>query len=399
MGPGMAFRMETLSATIRIGKESFAAGLFWQTAPTVGLAIREARIVAGKVELAADLFCVRKRGVPQFGLGQRKAGHRAGMRAIAPALAEAVAETTWVGVFRTDQGWLYITVRKGAVMPDGDVLFRSEQEARQRLRSELSIGEWDVVFAPMHWRMEATRPDDIVDLIPPHADARLRAVTRTPLPFVITVCGTLAIGAGIWVEVFPSPPAPPSVSSVPVVPPPPWRGQPTTSSLIASCGRAIEDTRTLPGFEIETASCGSGGAIARYRRDKGSIAWLPKNSVLLSPDRVSVATPLSLPLAPRSGVERPMSLDALRRQLWGAAQAYLLDCELADQGTAAAGLLAGRSVSPDDISGFRPVSLSIGGRLPLSALSVLLAKIPAFVADEISWQPSGWRVRGKAYVR
>ncbi|PKU22815.1 type 4b pilus protein PilO2 [Telmatospirillum siberiense] len=391
--------MDKVSAIIRIGKETFAAGLFWQAAPTAGLAVREARIVAGKAELAADLFCVRKRGVPQFGLGQRKAGHRAGMRAIAPVLASAVADASWIGVFRTDQGWLYVMVRKGAVMPDGDVLFRSEQEARQKLRSELSIGDWDAVFAPLHWRMEEARTDDIVDLISSYSDARLRAVNRTPLPFILAFCGAAAVCWGGWMAVFPSPPAAPTVSSVPVAPPPPWLGQPTVSSLILACERAIEETRTLPGFEIEMATCGSGGATARYRREKGSVAWLPKNSVVISPDRVSVSTPLTIPLLRRSGEERPMTIDALRRHLWGAAQAYLLDSELGEQGGPAAGLLPGRSLAADDNSGFRPIPLSMGGRLPLSALSVLLAKIPAFVADEVSWQSSGWRVRGKAYVR
>jgi len=143
--------MDPMSAAIRIGKENFAAGLFWQPAPTVMMAAREARIVAAKAELAADLFCVRKRGVPQFGLGQRKVGHKAGMRAIAPVLASAILESSWIGVFPANPGWLYVMVRRGAVMPDGDVLFTTEQEARQRLRSEMSIGDWDVIFAPAHW--------------------------------------------------------------------------------------------------------------------------------------------------------------------------------------------------------------------------------------------------------
>lgn len=394
--------MDQTPATIRIGKENFAVGLFWQPAPTAVLAAREARIVAAKAELAADLFCVRKRGVPQFGLGQRKAGHKVGMRAIAPALASAIPEMTWVGVFPTDRGWLYVMVRKGAVMPDGDVLFKSEQEARQRLRSELSIGDWDAVFAPPHWQMEMSRADDLVDLISSQSDARLRPVAWNPLAPILAFCTVVAAGLGIWTVLFPSVPDVPSVPNVPVAPPPPvlpWQGQPTVQSLISACERTIEETRTLPGFEIESASCGSGGATTNYRRHGGSVDWLPKNSLLISPDRVSVSSPLSESLVRRSGVEQPPTLAFLRRRIWGTAQTYLLDSELSDEAQPNVPLLPSRTPPGAEPSAFHMVSLTVGSRLPPSALSAVLATIPAFVAEEVSWQSAGWRVKGKAYVR
>ncbi len=391
--------MEQASATVRIGKETFAAGLFWQAAPTAGLAAREARIVAAKVELAADLFCVRRRGVPQFGLGQRKTGHRAGMRAIAPILASAITEASWLGVFPADRGWLYVMVRKGAVMPDGDVLFKTESEARHRLRSELSIGDWDAVFAPSHWQMESARADDLGDLVSSPADARLRSVRRTPLASLVTLGVAAMLGLGLWKALLPPAPDIPPVPNVPAAPPPPWRGQPTAQSLIAACEQAILQTRTLPGFEIEAASCGPGGATARYHRQNGSVAWLPKNSRVIAPDRVDVASPLARPLVRRTGEERPLSLELLRRQVWGVAQAYRLDSEITEPGRSSGGLLAGRATANPENSAFRPVSLLLGGRLPASALSALLSKIPAFVAEEVSWQSTGWRVKGKAYVQ
>ena len=206
--------MERTSGTIRIGKEKFAAGLFWQPAPTPMMAAREARIVAAKAELAADLFCVRKRGVPQFGLGQRKGGHRAGMRAIAPSLASNIPESNWVGVFPAGQVWLYVMVRKGAIMPDGDVLFTSEREARERLRGEMSIGEWDVVFAPSHWQLDESRSDDLIDLISRQSDARLKSVVRRSSTFLIFFCSFVGAVAVMWVTFFPPASDVPSVPNV-----------------------------------------------------------------------------------------------------------------------------------------------------------------------------------------
>jgi len=394
--------MEQMSAAIRIGKETFAAGLFWQPAPTAMMAAREARIVAAKAELAADLFCVRKRGVPQFGLGQRKVGHKVGMRAIAPVLASSILESSWIGVFSANSGWLYVMVRKGAVMPDGDLLFMTEQEARQRLRSEMSIGDWDVVFAPAHWQLEGSRSDDLVDLISTQSDARMRSVARKPWVSLTAFCVAVAAGVGMWVTLFPPMPETPSVPNVPVAPPPPpppWQGQPAIRALILACEHAIEGSQSLPGFEIEGAFCGPTGSSATYRRRWGSIAWLPKNIIVASPDRVTMAAPLPSPLVRRAGGERPPTLDSIRRLIWGAAQTYRLDCELTEIGSPGSNLLPSRGAPDAGASPFHAITLALGGRLPPSVLSGLLDGIPTFVVEEISWQSTGWRVRGKAYVR
>lgn len=394
--------MDQMPGIIRIGKESFAAGLFWQPAPTAAMAVREARIVAAKVELAADLFCVRKRGAPQFGLGQRKVGHKVGMRAIAPALASSIPEATWVGAFPTDREWLYVMVRKGAVMPDGDVLFKTEQEARQRLRSELSMGDWDIVFAPPHWQMEASRADDLIDLISSQSDARLRPVVRNPLVSLFVFCTVVGVGLGIKMVFFPPVPEVPFVPNIPVVPPPPplpWQGQPSVRAVILACEHAIEASQLLPGFEIEAVSCGPTGTTTSYRRRWGSVTWLPKNSLVSSPDRASVITPLADSLARRSGEEQPATLDSLRRMVWGAAQTYLLDSEFNEQAQPGSTLFANRVAANVENSQFRAINLSLGGRMPPSALAEVFGRIPACVIEEVSWQTAGWRVRGKAYVR
>ena len=391
-----------MPSTIRIGKECFAAGLFWQPAPTAMVAAREARIVAAKAELAADLFCVRKRGVPQFGLGQRKVGHRTGMRAIAPALASSVPESSWIGVFPGDWGWLYVVVRKGAVMPDGDVLFTTEQDVRERLREEMSIGEWDAIFAPSHWQMDGSRSDDLADLISRLSDARLKPVVRNPLVPIALLCSVLGAGAGIWMFCFPSISEAPPVPNVPAAPPPPpvpWQGTPPVRALILACETAIEGAYLLPGFEMEAASCGASGSTITFRRLSGSIAWAPRNARILSPDRVTVPASLSNPLARRNEAEEPATLDSLRRLLWGAAQTYRLDSDLTEQVNPAETMFPGRGVPGVEASPFRALSLSFGGRLPPKVFADLLSRIPAFVVEEVSWQSNGWRVKGKAYVR
>ncbi|MDR3438183.1 type 4b pilus protein PilO2 [Telmatospirillum sp.] len=390
------------NSVVRIGKERFAAGLFWQPVPTAAVAAREARIVAARAELAADLFCVRRRGVAQFGLAQRGAGHRPGMRAIAAVVANFLKETTWGGVFAVDDRWLYLSVRKGTVMPDGDILFDAEAEAQRHLQEESASGGWDVVFAPAGWQVPGSRSDDIVRLLSPLADARLRPVVRNTAVPILAGAGCVVVAAAcVWFAVIPARQeivAVPNVPAAPPPPPPPWQGQPSVGALLRVCQAAIEKTRFLPGFDVEAVSCGSGGVTATYHRRSGSIDWLPKNSLISSPDKVAMVTALPVAVAKRQGPETPGTLPALRRHIWGAAQTYSLDTEVAEQAPPGSAALPGRAAANGDAPGFRVITVSVGGKLPPSALSGLLAGISTFVVDEVVWQPMSWRVKGKAYV-
>lgn len=388
--------MVQTAGTIRIGKEVLAAGLFWQPAASAALAVREARIVAAKAELAADVFCVRRQGVVQFGLGQRNVGHRPAMRAVAPVLATAVEAPSWAGVFRVDEGWLTVLVRKGAVMPDGDLLLATEGEARERLLSELASGGWNAVFAPADWQIAGARWETLGALVRPGTDARLRLVAGNPRAAVLWIGGVAAAGLALWTLMSPSAPPAPPVPNVPLAPPPappPWEGQWQVTALIKACETAIEATDTIPGYELEAVSCGAAGVTARYRRRWGSLAWLPGKSSVSSPDHAVVTAGLSGKVGRRSGEERPWAADKLRRTIWGAAQTYLLDSELKDGPVPPPADRAADQPPP-----FRSVTVSLGGKLPPAALASLLAQIPTFVVEEVSWEAMTWRVKGKAYV-
>jgi hypothetical protein len=340
---------------LRLGHEAFAAGLFWQPAPTAATAAREARIVASQAELGADLFCVRRRGVPQFGLAQVSQGHRPGMRALAAAVADCRPEASWVGVFPVPDRWLYLAVRNGAIMPDGDLLFDREEAARDHLGQDLEPGEWKAVFAPSSWGIADSRPLDLVETISPLADARLRRVaSRWLWPLLWTALA--AVAAAVVVCSLSAGPAEKS-SQVPVAPapppPPPWQTQPPPVAVIAFCAKAIEEAPVVPGFELETASCAASGGTATYHRQGGTMAWAPNLAQVTAPDRLVL--PLVLTAQPPAD---------------GAAPAA-----------------------------FKVMTLSLGGRLPPDVLSAMVVDIPAFVVEEVAWHPPGWRVKGKAYVR
>ena len=88
--------------------------------------------------------------VPQFGLGQAAAGHKSGMASFAACLAGQQVGS-WVGAFRTKEGIAVTIIRDDLILPDGDLLFEGETEARDRILQEMSFGGLQKVYAPEAW--------------------------------------------------------------------------------------------------------------------------------------------------------------------------------------------------------------------------------------------------------
>lgn len=389
------------AGVVRVNTTMMAAGLFWQAAPTVAAALREARVVAGKGQLDCDLLCLRRNGLPQFGLGWKNAGHRAGMPAVAVALANAVDHMSWLGLFSVNRQWLLVMVRKGAILPDGDQLFDSQEEARQAFDAA-SARLWDGVFVPSGWQVPGSKAAGLADILgkrPGHGrlDGRLRNVGGRrwwPLPAALALAGG---GAAAWLGLVSHGPEVSGLASPPPPPPPPWLGMPVPVTVIAACQQAIKATRTLPGFEIESVSCDGLTSVASYRRRWGSLAWLPEAVAANNPDLATVSNRLTGQVEARRGDEPPWTVEHLRRYLWGASQSLRLSSEIAQPVVEKPKIGGGGEAVP--VPPVRAVTMSLGGGLPASALGAILKAIPALVVEDVGWRDARWTVKGKVYVR
>src|SRR5437016_1609070 len=63
---------------VKVKGKEFAVGLFWSAIEEIPQATAEAKAAAAREGTAADFYCVRLSGNPQYGLGRRADGHRAG---------------------------------------------------------------------------------------------------------------------------------------------------------------------------------------------------------------------------------------------------------------------------------------------------------------------------------
>src|SRR3546814_3158088 len=109
--------------------------------------------MAATAGMDSDFYCVRTEGVPQYGLGSREFGHKAGI----PSLAAHAASNkggSWIGAFTVRDGFYLLAVKDDAVLSEYDKFFASEDEARSAFWDIHQAERWPESFAPGSWGVE-----------------------------------------------------------------------------------------------------------------------------------------------------------------------------------------------------------------------------------------------------
>lgn len=171
------------SGVVSVGRHRYAAGLYWENSPGKGRVAQIAKEAAEQPGQQADFYVVRpgnKDGrVPQFGLCSKDAGQEAGMPVLAACLAEQVPGS-WAGAFRLNEGTVLVIVRDDLIVPDGDLFFREESEARDRLIQEIGFGGLQTIYAPEAWSIPGADTIPLTLLLNDQADIQLQQVSLSP---------------------------------------------------------------------------------------------------------------------------------------------------------------------------------------------------------------------------
>lgn len=69
--------------------------------------------------------------------------------------------SSFVAVFKVDNGWWYTCIRNDIILSDGDMLFLNEQEAKDQFLSMLAVPDWGRKIAPPEWGIEETEYPDL----------------------------------------------------------------------------------------------------------------------------------------------------------------------------------------------------------------------------------------------
>ena len=168
------------SGVVTVGRHRYAVGLYWENSPGGGRVAQIAKEAASQPGQQADFFVVRpgnKNGrIPQFGLCSNEAGQKAGMPVLAGCLAGQIPGS-WAGAFRLKEGIVLTIVRDDLIVPDGDLFFSDETEARDRLLQEIGFGGLQSIYAPEAWSIPGADTIPLTLLINDQTDIKLQRVS------------------------------------------------------------------------------------------------------------------------------------------------------------------------------------------------------------------------------
>lgn len=312
-----------------VGGTTYAASLFWQSLQNRDDPFPEIIDASENVLEGADLFTLKPGKSPQYGLCVSYQGYKKKTPVAAVALASALADrTSFLAVFKVDTGWWYVCARNDIILSDGDMLFLSEQDAKDQFMSMLAVPDWGRKIAPKEWDIEETEDLELQKLLESGALAKLQKVHALRGAKLVAAWAAGGI-IGIWLvstlvnSIFLSAPKKPLIAPVPIqrvqAPPPPppepkpWESVDNPEQVMSHCMYATQAVVQLvtPGWKLQGITCNATSLVTSWRREIGRITWIDKalkdsglsfSNLSISPDGNSVIVSMML--------EKPQTLNS-----------------------------------------------------------------------------------------
>ena len=281
----------TWGSSIFVDGNEYATSLFWQSLQNQENPQQEVIESSQGVLEGADLFCIKKGKTPQFGICVSADGYKPNEFVAAPAVATALADQpSFVAVFKVDNGWWYICVRDDVILANGDMLYTSEEDARNQFMSMMMVPDWRLKIAPPEWGIEDTLYPSLSDIIERGSRVKLQKINTKGKVFYMAAAAVAFVALFIIYKLlmmfFETPAAPVIVPIQPKVvvqeevppEPKPWESLPVQEVLMSRC---YENTMNLvkilpPGWIITEISCVPDSVSTSWKREFGRITIIDK---------------------------------------------------------------------------------------------------------------------------
>jgi len=321
--PGSAIN----SQTFEFGKRTFVSGLFWQPLPGSTTKQRTAEIQKMSQEQGFDLAVLRTTGVPQVGFAAVADGVKSGMLSAAAMVSKSLEmanrDRSFLCAIPVPGGkWLYVAQREGVLLHDGDML-STEENVQTRMMSDLSLLEWQTVFAPSHWGVPNAIQRSFEDLLPKSGSKysfkkwwEVRPIRRnwltdlhvkTPIVGILTTLAIATIAYYGWqhyttqkeLEEMARKEAEEQAARAAAVDNQPWKKQPPAEQFIAACNHALSQVQNYwpAGWDPDNALCEKDKLVFNWtRQESGRVEYLlsaqPAASVSIDGNKASLTIPL-----------------------------------------------------------------------------------------------------------
>lgn len=283
----------TWGTSITVDGQTYATSLFWQPLQNQEEPLAEVTEASEGILEGADLYCIKPGKAPQFGICVSHEGYKSGQVVAAVALSTALADrSSFIAVFKVDEGWWYTCVRNDIILSDGDMLFLNEEDARNQFTSMLAVPDWGRKIAPEEWNIEDAENIRLEHLLQRGTTAKLQKIKGLRGAKLLMVVG-VSVVVGLWLlsslidALLFSPVKRPVV--VPVQPkvvkkverPPvikPWETLKNPSQIMRECVANIKKMQRIlpPGWEIGSFNCTQSGVSTSWTRTVGRMSWMRK---------------------------------------------------------------------------------------------------------------------------
>ncbi len=185
---------------ITVGKNKYAVGLFWQPLQDVDDPIPEIRETM-EADAGSDLYCIHYGKAPQYGIGKKSKGHAEGISVGGVSVLDALSDkSSFVAIFKVPEGWWFIAVRNDLILPEEDVLYKDEEQAKEAFFSMMAVPDWGYKIAPAEWQIDDTEDLDLIELLKNSFQVRLVSLSAARgTKILLAFAGLILIIVGIIV--------------------------------------------------------------------------------------------------------------------------------------------------------------------------------------------------------
>ena len=288
---------EDTKLVIKVGKTNYAVGLFWQPIQDADDPIEEISQTM-ETDPEFDLYCTHFGRAPQYAIGKRSRGHSERQVVAGIALLDALSDqSSFLAVFKVDEGWWFIAARNDLILAENDVLYTSEEDAKNAFFSMLSVPDWGYKIAPQSWHVEGTEEMDLEELLRNSLQVHLmslgamrstKILIGVALIIIILLCGVV-YGLYRLLQIAPTekvdfkPEAPAQTDIKPVAPQQdeakPWEQLVKVEPFLERCLNYSMQLKSLvvPGWGLGEIVCTPEQITTRWDKtwEKGGrLAWL-----------------------------------------------------------------------------------------------------------------------------
>jgi len=338
-----------------IENTQFVAGLFWQPLAESANSEKQKEIKALAKQLEFELYVLRNTQNDCVGFAnpseEVKHGQASSAAIVSKTMGEEFDAQDFIFVTQLpDDKWIYVAQRDGLILPDGDVIFDSEDAARSRLLEDTSIGDWSYVIAPAIWGIKKSTERTFDSMLPRNKKNKLevhkwwrltnvdsnKELARHKGKFIIGLLLIAAAFGGLKfykeyklkkdMEAALALQQQMDAQNKPIVIEHPWKTIPVASDVWEGCMSALSGVQLFPGnWTLTAANCANGMLTVTWKpQAKGWIEHLravhPQAVISLDGSMASISIPLA---TMQSGYDETVSQENLRLiEMYSAAQRY-----------------------------------------------------------------------------